>query len=83
MAYQFSKTVKCQFGHFLIINELSFRNRKCRENTLLSGLWFGPSKPVMNYFCGPLHSSLLELEHGIDLNTDDGNFFVQGFLSGA
>ena len=39
---------------FLMINELPFKERKFRKNMLLCGLWFGPSKPVMNLFSKPL-----------------------------
>ena len=70
---------------FLMINELPYKMRKQRENMILAGLWFGQNKPVMNMFCGPLHQSLHELEHGVEvklLNKEE-ILKVHGYLFGV
>lgn len=38
------------WGFFLTINELPYKDRIKRENTLLAGLWFGPKQPDANLF---------------------------------
>ena len=35
---------------FLAINELPYNERYKKENVILAGLWFGPHKPVPNFF---------------------------------
>ena len=66
---------------FLMVNELPFGMRKKRENMLLCGLWFGKEKPQINLLCGPLQSTLLELESGINLQLKGGEeVTVHAFL---
>ena len=50
----------------LMIHELPKR-RKLRENMVLAGLWFGPTKPLMTTFTKPLQKCLTDLEYGFDV----------------
>lgn len=49
----------------IAINEFLYRIRK--DNILLTGLWCGPTKPVVDIFLKPFVDELRDLhEHGID-----------------
>ena len=47
---------------YLIVNELPYRLRVLKENTLFAGLWFGETKPNMQLFLKPLVKELSVLE---------------------
>ena len=67
---------------FLMINELPYKMRKCREFMLLAGLWCGPTKPAMNLFLSPLQKSLTELERGITVCKNGEEVITRAFLFG-
>ncbi|KAJ8671106.1 hypothetical protein QAD02_002365 [Eretmocerus hayati] len=46
---------------FLVINELPYHLRYKKENMLLAGLWFGPTKPEANLFMNSFRKCLREL----------------------
>ncbi|KAJ1520365.1 hypothetical protein ONE63_003500 [Megalurothrips usitatus] len=48
---------------YLTINELKYKLRTQKENTVLAGIWFGKTKPNPNLFLGPLHNTLSVLEN--------------------
>ena len=47
---------------YFIINELPYRLRMCKQNSLVRGLWLGSSKPNMQLFLRPIHKVLSKLE---------------------
>lgn len=58
---------------FLSINELKYKYRTSKENTLLAGLWFGRKKPNPNVFLCPLKDALASLENdGVSLKLPGG-----------
>ena len=67
---------------YFIINELNPVERNKRENMLLAGLWFGPSKPNMLTYLKPFKSELkrLESEGFVAENTDNGNYHCKAFV---
>ena len=46
----FKSTKISMWPVYLTINEMPFKDRKKRENTLLLGYWYGNKKPLMNSF---------------------------------
>ncbi|XP_051168594.1 uncharacterized protein LOC127290000 [Leptopilina boulardi] len=56
---------------YFTINELPFAERIKKENMILAGLWFGPSKPSPNLFLQFLQESLQKLYNGV-------NFTIHG-----
>ncbi|CAC5411693.1 unnamed protein product [Mytilus coruscus] len=42
---------------FMVINELPYKLRMMKENTILAGLWFGNQKPSMSTFLSPFLDS--------------------------
>jgi hypothetical protein len=67
---------------FLTINELKYKYRTLKENTLLAGLWFGNKKPNPNVFLAPIRDSLSSLENnGVDMTLPNGEIIrVRGKL---
>lgn len=66
---------------FLMINELPFDIRKCSENMLIAGLWFGEQKPFMYTFTEPLHRDLQKLENeGLEVVVDGQKCVSKAFL---
>ncbi|XP_067203636.1 uncharacterized protein [Linepithema humile] len=64
---------------YLTINELSFNERKKRENTLLLGYWFDDKKPHMNSFIYKFRPELEEIANGIEINLpNNNNIIVRG-----
>lgn len=51
---------------YFTINELPFSERIKKENMILAGLWFGPSKPAPNLFLQFLQESLEKLYNGVN-----------------
>ena len=47
---------------YFVINELPYKLRIRTENMIISGLWFGESKPNMNVFLQPIFTELIDLE---------------------
>lgn len=43
---------------YLVINELSYKNRVKKQNIILAGIWFGKRKPKVNTFLTPFHSEM-------------------------
>lgn len=58
---------------YLRINELPFKLRIRRENTILAGLWFSQSKPDPNLFLKSFENELDSLYHGIHLKFNNSN----------
>ena len=56
---------------YLMINELPYNMRIKEENTLLAGLWFGPTKPQANLFVSTFENDFEELFRGV-------NFMISG-----
>lgn len=53
---------------YLVINELSYKERIKKKNTILIGLWFGYKKPNCNLFLQPFEATLQHFfTHGYDL----------------
>ena len=51
---------------YFLINELPYKLRILRENSIFAGLWFGETKPNMSLFLKPVITELIKLEsHGI------------------
>ena len=67
---------------YFIINEFNPVERNKRENMLLAGLWFGPSKPDMLAYLKPFISELkqLESEGFVAENTDNVNYHCKAFV---
>ncbi|KAK3922482.1 Halomucin, partial [Frankliniella fusca] len=70
---------------YLTINELKYKLRIRKENTVLAGLWFGKLKPNPNLFLEPLQEKLSALENdGVDLELPNREKVrVKGKLLGA
>ena len=47
---------------YFVINELPYKLQIRTENMIISGLWFGESKPNMNVFLQPIFTELIDLE---------------------
>ena len=51
---------------YFLINELPYKLRTLKENSIFAGLWFGETKPNMSIFLKPVITELIKLEsHGI------------------
>lgn len=61
---------------FLTINELPYKERMRRENTLLAGLWFGPKKPHANLFVKSFRDDLEQLYNGVRIYVADLHNYV-------
>ncbi|KAJ1532215.1 hypothetical protein ONE63_000835 [Megalurothrips usitatus] len=48
---------------FLVINELSYKERTKKEHMILAGLWFGSKKPDPNVFLLPFHTFFQSFEN--------------------
>lgn len=57
------------WGFFLTINELPYRERVKRENTLLAGLWLG-RKPHTNLFMSSFVSDFRKLYSGVNIHCE-------------
>ncbi|KAK3916204.1 Halomucin [Frankliniella fusca] len=70
---------------YLTINELKYKERTRKENTIIAGIWFGKSKPNPNLFLVPMEEKLTTLESdGVDLQLPNGGSVrVKGKLLGA
>lgn len=51
---------------YLVINELSFKERFSKDNVIVAGLWFGSSKPSINLFASVFENDLKKLVKGVD-----------------
>ena len=61
---------------YFIINELPYKKRASRNNMILAGLWFGPSKGSMLTFLKPYHKSLLDIANkGCEMTSPDRGTF--------
>uniref|UniRef100_A0ABD2WF79 Uncharacterized protein n=1 Tax=Trichogramma kaykai TaxID=54128 RepID=A0ABD2WF79_9HYME len=49
-----------------MINELPYNHRIAKKNTIVAGLWFGTTKPVVNLFLSVFEPDLQKLYTGID-----------------
>ncbi len=47
---------------YFIINELPYKLRMCKQNSLLSGIWFGNSKLEMQMFLKPIRNTRAKFE---------------------
>ncbi|XP_053391217.1 uncharacterized protein LOC128554033 [Mercenaria mercenaria] len=65
---------------YLIVNELPYKIRMKKENMILTGLWFGEEKPIMNMFTRPLITSLRNLEEGIEVTVKNQKHISKAFL---
>ncbi|XP_011859941.1 PREDICTED: uncharacterized protein LOC105557338 [Vollenhovia emeryi] len=64
---------------YLTINELPFKERKKRENTLLLGYWFDDKKPHMNFLIYKFRKELENIAEGIEINLpENNNIIVRG-----
>ena len=55
---------------YLLINELPYKQRVLKENSILAGLWFGEEKPNMSFYLKPIVEELITLEsHGIEIRS--------------
>ena len=55
---------------YLLINELPYKQRVLKENSVLAGLWFGEEKPNMSFYLKPIVEELITLEnHGIEISS--------------
>jgi len=53
---------------YFIINELPYKLWTLKENMIISGLWFGESKPSLNIYLKPIIEELMIL-NGMELKT--------------
>lgn len=58
---------------YLTINELPFKDRKKRQNTLLVGFWYGSQKPNMNIVIHKFRAQIEKLFNGIEVVLPNGN----------
>ena len=58
---------------YLVLNELSYTERFKKENIIVGGLWFGPTKPALPLFLNSFHSDLSALYQGIDVDVPGHN----------
>jgi len=58
---------------YLVLNELSYAERFKKENIIVGGLWFGPTKPALPLFLNSFHSDLSALYQGIDVDVPGHN----------
>lgn len=66
---------------YLVINELPFKMRMAKENTLLAAIWYGQQKPDFAMFFDSLTSSLTKMKRGIPVKLpSEAQIFVQGIL---
>ncbi|XP_066584839.1 uncharacterized protein [Prorops nasuta] len=66
---------------FLTINELPFKMRKLKQNTLLIGLWFGDKKPNPNLFMLQFKDELLKIAEGVKVTIHENiEIIVKGIL---
>ncbi|KAE8740472.1 hypothetical protein FOCC_FOCC014022 [Frankliniella occidentalis] len=67
---------------FFVINELSYKERTLKENIILSGLWFGKSKPKPNLFLRPFRATFETFKNqGFNFNVPAGpQINVKGIL---
>ena len=56
---------------YLMINELPYKLRIRKENMILAGLWFGPTKPCANLFMNSFIEELKNLHKGVDVIVAD------------
>lgn len=49
---------------YLVINELSYKNRVKKQNIILAGIWFGKKKPKVNTFLTPFYSEMTKFYQG-------------------
>ncbi|KAK3919952.1 Protein NYNRIN [Frankliniella fusca] len=70
---------------YLTINELSYKLRTRKENTILAGIWFGKKKPNPNLFLVPLERQLssLKINGAVMVLPDNANVLIRGMLLGA
>lgn len=70
---------------YFTINELKYKLRTKKENTVLAGIWFGKSKPNPNLFLVPFQEKLSTLENdGVNLALPNGdNILVKVKLLGV
>ena len=55
---------------YLLINELPYKQRVFKENSILAGLWFGEEKPNMSFYLKPIVEELITLKtHGLEVNS--------------
>ena len=55
---------------YFIVNELPYKERILKENSILAGLWFGEVKPSMNIYLKPIVEELIVLEkQGIEVTS--------------
>ena len=55
---------------YLLINELPYKQRVLKENSILAGLWFGEEKPNMSFYLKPIVEELIILENrGIEVRS--------------
>ncbi|KAK3919910.1 Halomucin [Frankliniella fusca] len=58
---------------FFVINELSYKERTLKENVILSGLWFGKTKPKPNLFLKPFRETFATFKNeGFNFNVPEG-----------
>ncbi|KAK3925967.1 Halomucin [Frankliniella fusca] len=70
---------------YMSINELRYKDRVKKENIVLSGLWFGNTKPNPNLFLSPLVQEMSNFENeGVDFRLPyNGSVRVRGKIIGA
>lgn len=69
----FKSSKKSAWPFYLRINELPFKLRIKRENTILAGLWYGFSKPSPNLFLKTMESEFESLYQGVQMNFKNSN----------
>lgn len=78
----FKSTKYAVWPLFFSINELCYKERTAKENTLLCGLWFGKSKPKPNLFLKPFRETFETFKtEGFRFNVPQGEpINVKGIL---
>ena len=68
--------------YYLTVNELPFKERIKKENTVVAGLWFGTLKPVANLFLSAFENSFEQLYKGVDFEipSEEDYIKVKGIL---
>ena len=66
---------------YFIINELPYSQRFKRDNMILAGLWFGPSKPATNLFMQTFREDLKQLFKGVSFTHSNSDLvYVRGIV---
>ena len=67
---------------YFVINELPYVHRFKKDNMILAGLWFGPTKPAANLFLTSFKECLQKLYKGYNfiLSNVEKSIYVRGIV---